>query len=156
MTDGMQVWKRTAMRRSMIILCVGTALAVVATANATAQVAPPPARSPAASAPAAKAVNFDVLEGAWVRPDGGYLILIKKVGANGQLEASYFNPKPLPFAKAQVARDGATLRLAFELQAGGYNGSTYDLVYDRANDQLKGVYYQAVVKQKFDVYFTRK
>ena len=28
--------------------------------------------------------------------------------------------------------------------------------YDPASDCLKGVYYQAVVKQKFDVYFVRK
>lgn len=97
-----------------------------------------------------------MLEGAWVRPDGGYLILIKKVGANGQLEASYFNPQPLPFAKAQVTREGATVRLAFELQAGGYSGSTYDLVYDAASDRLKGIYYQAVARQRYDVYFTRK
>jgi hypothetical protein len=48
------------------------------------------------------------------------------------------------------------LRLAFELQAGGYNGSTYELTYDPASDQLKGVYYQAVARQKYEVYFVRK
>jgi hypothetical protein len=52
--------------------------------------------------------------------------------------------------------DGARLRAAFELQAGGYAGSTYDLIYDPASDRLKGIYYQAVMKQKFDVYFVRK
>jgi uncharacterized protein (DUF2147 family) len=136
-------------------LFAGAALAIVVVGTAMAQVAAPAAKNAAAPA-VAGVTNLDVLEGAWVRPDGGYLILIKKVGANGQLEASYFNPKPLPFAKAEVKRDGTTVRLAFELQAGGYNGSTYDLVYDPASDQLKGVYYQAVMKQKFDVQFTRK
>jgi uncharacterized protein (DUF2147 family) len=132
-------------------------LALIATPLGMAFAQPVPPAAKAAPAPAATdKVNLDVLEGAWVRPDGGYLILIKKVGANGQLEASYFNPKPLPFAKAQATRDGATVRLAFELQAGGYSGSTYDLVYDAANDQLKGIYYQAVMKQKFEVFFTRK
>ena len=120
-----------------------------------AQVAAPVSKAKDAPAAVGK-VDLDVLEGAWVRPDGGYLILIKKVGANGQLDASYFNPKPLPFAKAQATRDGATVHLAFELQAGGYSGSTYDLVYEPANDRLKGIYYQAVMKQKFEVYFTRK
>ncbi len=40
---------------------------------------------------------------------------------------------------------------------GNYSdGSTYDLTYDPASDRLRGTYYQAVAKQKFDVYFTRK
>jgi len=101
-------------------------------------------------------VSFDVLKGNWVRPDGGYRIAITGVGANGELEASYFNPKPLPFAKAQAAREGSTLRASFELRAGGYGGSTYELAYDPASDRLTGTYYQAVAKQKFDVYFVRK
>ena len=46
--------------------------------------------------------------------------------------------------------------LAFELRAGGYDGSTYELTYDPATDRLKGTYYQAVAKQKFDVNFVRK
>jgi hypothetical protein len=60
------------------------------------------------------------------------------------------------FAPTWATMDGATLRAAFELQAGGYAGSTYDLAYDPASDRLQGIYYQAVVKQKFDVYFVRK
>ncbi len=108
------------------------------------------------AAPVAAAKGMEVLEGAWVRPDGGYLILIKKVAADGTLDASYFNPKPLPFAKAQATRDGASMRVAFELQAGGYAGSTYQLVYDAAGDRLYGTFYQAVAKQTYDVYFTRK
>ena len=47
-------------------------------------------------------------------------------------------------------------RPPFELRAGGYDGSTYELTYDPATDRLNGIYYQAVVKQKFDVFFTRK
>ena len=78
------------------------------------------------------------------------------VASDGQIAATYFNPNRLPFAKALATTDGATLRAAFELQAGGYAGSTYDLAYDPASDRLKGIYYQAVVKQKFDVYFVRK
>jgi hypothetical protein len=68
----------------------------------------------------------------------------------------YFNPNQLPFAKAQAVQEGATLRVSFELRAGGYAGSTYELTYDPASDRLSGVYYQAVARQKFDVYFTRK
>jgi hypothetical protein len=104
----------------------------------------------------AEPINLDVLKGAWVRPDGGYTIAIRSIGPNGQIEAMYFNPNQLPFAKAQATQDGAILRASFELRAGGYDGSTYELTYDPATDRLKGVYYQAVAKQKFDVFFVRK
>ena len=99
---------------------------------------------------------MDVLKGTWVRPDGGYTIAIKGVAPDGKIEAMYFNPNALPFAKAQAVREGAALRASFELRAGGYDGSTYELTYDPASDRLKGIYYQAVVKQKFDVFFARK
>lgn len=102
------------------------------------------------------AVALDVLRGRWIRPDGGYGVVIRSVGADGQLEAMYFNPKPLPFAKAQASRDGQTLRVYLELQAGGYNGSTYELSYDPASDRLKGVYFQAVAKQRYEIYFERQ
>jgi hypothetical protein len=99
--------------------------------------------------------GFDVLPGRWVRPDGGYVITIKSVDAAGKLDAAYANPSPLPFARAEASRDGKTIKLFFELRAGGYNGSTYTLTYDPLNDVLKGVYFQAVAQQKFDVHFTR-
>lgn len=108
-----------------------------------------------AAAPQQSEPAFAALSGRWVRPDGGYVISIMSVGADGKLDAAYANPKPLPFARAEASRDGKTVRLFFELRAGGYNGSTYTLTYDPANDLLKGVYYQAVVQQKFDVYFVR-
>jgi len=99
--------------------------------------------------------GFGVLPGRWVRPDGGYVITIKSVNAAGELDAAYANPNPLPFARAEATRDGETIKLFFELRAGGYNGSTYELTYDPLNDTLKGDYFQAVVQQKFDVYFAR-
>ena len=126
------------------------AAGVVAQGPAAPSSPPAPVTTPKGTLP------IEVLTGAWVRPDGGYVIVIKSVAANGQLEASYFNPKPLPFAKAQATRDGTTIRIGFELRAGGYDGSTYDLTYDPVSDRLKGTYYQAVAKQKFDVYFVRK
>ena len=134
---------------------LGFALAMGTVGVAVAQGGTPDGKS--APRPAvARSISLDVLKGAWVRPDGGYVILIKSVGPNGQLESMYFNPNPLPFAKAQGVQDGGTFRASFEIQAGGYNGSTYELTYDAASDQLKGIYYQAVMKQKFDVVFARK
>jgi hypothetical protein len=137
-----------------ISLSLGLALALMAIGVATAQ-APAPAQKGTAPREATT-TGFDELKGIWVRPDGGYTIVIKNVSASGQLEAMYYNPNPLPFAKAQASREGATVRAFFELRAGGYDGSTYDLTFDPASNRLKGTYYQAVAKQKFDVYFMRK
>jgi hypothetical protein len=103
----------------------------------------------------AQTTGFEVLQGRWVRPDGGYTISIKSVDANGRLDAAYANPNPLPFAIAEATRDGETIKIFLELRAGGYNGSTYALTYDPISDTLKGVYFQAVAQQKFDVYFAR-
>lgn len=129
------------------------ALALVAAGPVAAQGPKPASANPV---PAAAAVDVNLLKGAWVRPDGGYIILIKNIAADGTLEAMYFNPNPLPFALARATLDGATLSASFELRAGGYGGSTYQLVYDPANDRLKGTYYQAVAKQRFEVVFARK
>ena len=133
-----------------LLLCI--ALVLCAISGAWAQ-GPTPSKPPAV---AADKTDLDVLKGAWVRPDGGYVIVIKSVGAAGELDAMYYNPNPLPFAKAQARRDGQLLRADFELRAGGYAGSTYTLGYDSAKDQLKGIYYQAVAKQMFEVVFVRK
>ena len=141
--------------RSVFAGLVGLALAWAVTGIATAQNAVPETTGAASPAIAGKA-NFDTLLGTWIRPDGGYRIVVRNTAENGQIEATYFNPTELPFAKAQASRQNAQLRVFLELRAGGYNGSTYDLVYDPASDRLKGVYYQAVVKQSFDVYFVRK
>jgi len=99
--------------------------------------------------------GFDILQGRWVRPDGGYEITIRGVEPDGKLDAAYANPRPLPFAKAEASRDGKAIKLFFELRAGGYNGSTYTLTYDPSNDVLYGVYYQAVARRSFNIYFER-
>ena len=67
--------------------------------------------------------------------------------------------RPVDFcfpSKAQASQEADTLHASFELQAGGYNGSTNALSYDPATDRLVGTYFQAVAKQKFDVYFVRQ
>jgi hypothetical protein len=112
--------------------------------------------APAASSTSDSPAGFASLPGRWVRPDGGYVISIKSVDASGKLDASYANPNPLPFYTAMATGDGGTLKLFFELRAGGYDGSTYTLNYDAAGDRLKGTYYQAVAKQTFDVVFVRR
>jgi hypothetical protein len=116
------------------------------------------AQAPAASAPPALGPRngFDALIGGWSRTDGNYHIVIRSVGADGVLQAMYFNPNPLPFSLAQARREGGAVHARFELQAGGYNGSNYELRLDAANERLVGIYYQAVAKQSFEVQFTRR
>ena len=125
----------------------------IATGILHARAQPLPGSPPSISEPQ---TAFSALLGRWVRPDGGYIISIKSVEASGKLDASYANPNPLPFYAAMATADGGTLKLFFELRSGGYNGSTYTLNYDAAADRLKGVYYQAVAKQSFEVVFVRE
>jgi len=99
--------------------------------------------------------GFNALPGRWVRVEGGYVITVKAVDTNGKLDPSHANPNPLPSYTAVATNDLGVLRLFFELRASGYNGSTYTLTYDAANDQLKGIYDQVVAKQKFEVTFVR-
>jgi len=102
-----------------------------------------------------QAQGYEVLQGNWVRPDGGYTIAIKGASADGRLDAAYANPNPLPFAKARASSEGGSIRVFLELTAGGYNGSTYTLTYDPAKNVLKGVYFQAVQRRNYDVVFIK-
>jgi hypothetical protein len=99
--------------------------------------------------------DFAALKGRWVRTDGGYVIEIQSVGAGGQMQAAYYNPKPINVSRAEAKRSGAAVTVFIELRGPGYPGSTYTLIYDPKSDALKGVYYQAVLQQDFDVVFVR-
>ena len=113
------------------------------------------AQAPPVAPTGSTGAGFDVLVGRWARTEGPYIINISAVDENGKFDASYANPRKLPFHIAEVARHGNELNLIFELRAGGYGGSTYTLKYDAASDSLRGVYNQVVVMQKFDVVFNR-
>lgn len=99
--------------------------------------------------------NFQKLKGRWQRPDGGYILEVISIAANGSMDAGYFNPRPIHVAKAEASREGSVEKVFIELRDVNYPGSTYTLDYDPTDDQLKGVYYQAVEKQRFPVLFVR-
>jgi hypothetical protein len=99
--------------------------------------------------------GFGTLTGRWLRLDGTYVLEIRSVAASGSVDATYLNPEPVNVARAEATREGSALKVFVELQAPGYPGSTYTLTYDPRNDQLTGVYYQAVLQQRFDVRFVR-
>ena len=99
--------------------------------------------------------GFDTLNGRWLRLDGGYVLEIRAVDPSGKIDAVYLNPQPINIAKAEATRDGSTMKVFVELRAPNYPGSTYTLTYDPQQDQLKGIYFQAVQQQRLDVSFVR-
>ena len=99
--------------------------------------------------------RFDKLQGKWLRPDGGYILEIRSATAEGKLDAGYFNPRPINVAKAVALQDSQTVKVFVELRDVNYPGSTYTLVYEAESDQLKGIYFQAAMQQKFEVFFER-
>jgi hypothetical protein len=99
--------------------------------------------------------DFQKLKGKWLRPDGGYIIEIKNMADDGALDAGYFNPQPIRVSKAQASSDGAAMKVFIELSDKNYPGSTYTLAYEPERDQLKGIYYQALQQQSFEVVFVR-
>jgi hypothetical protein len=104
---------------------------------------------------AATAPGVQQLKGKWLRLDGGYVIDVRTVEDGGTMDVAYFNPRPIKVSRAEASQEGATIKVFLELRDINYPGSTYTLTYDSASDQLKGVYYQAALQQRFEVVFVR-
>lgn len=107
------------------------------------------------SSPAAPHADYRKLVGRWVRTDTPYVIEIKEAGNDGTLKAGYYNPRSINVARAEAKDKNGKLDVFVELRDAGYPGSTYTLTYDRANDVLRGVYYQAAMGQSYAVAFAR-
>ena len=142
----------------IVLLTVGVfaamALFISHSRHTGAQSTAPPAAKESVAKPGVR-VGFDSLKGRWQRPDGGYVLDIKNVDANGKLAAGYFNPRPINVSQAEAALDGTTIKVFIELRDVNYPGATYHLTYDQEGDQLQGVYFQPALQQKFDVFFVR-
>lgn len=115
--------------------------------------APPAGGSTNAAAPGNPA--YARLPGRWLRTDSDYVIEIAAVDGEGQLQAKYFNPRPIKVAKAIATVEAGTPVVFVELQDIGYPGSTYRLNYSKEKDSLQGEYYQAAMGQTFAVEFLR-
>ena len=102
-----------------------------------------------------KDVAFRDLVGSWRRVDGSYIIDIRRIDANGQMSAAYYNPKSIHVSRAAASLDDGTVSIFMELKDVGYPGSTYTLVYRPQHDILSGFYFQAAVNQTFEVVFVR-
>jgi hypothetical protein len=103
----------------------------------------------------ASSVDAKQIEGRWVRPDGGYILQLQDAKKDGSVTATYFNPKPINVSQAEVRRKEGVITLFVELRDVNYPGSTYTLDFDPVADRLKGTYFQAVMKQTFEVEFAR-
>ncbi len=140
-----------------------TALALLfllacAACNRSEQPAAETAGTPAATnapAPAAVKSEYLKLKGNWERPDGGYVLQIRDVAADGKLDAGYFNPSPINIARAVVYTEGGQIKVYVELRDANYPGCVYRLTYDPKADQLYGTYFQASMGQTYDITFAR-
>ena len=111
----------------------------------------------AADAPrSAQKIDEQCLAGRWVRPDGGYVIDIRKVQADGTLDAAYFNPDAIRVSRAEWKKENESLLVFIELRDTNYPGATYKLRYYTASGQLAGEYFQPLLQETFDVYFIRQ
>jgi uncharacterized protein (DUF2147 family) len=100
--------------------------------------------------------DYEKLTGNWVRPDGGYTLVIKNISFDGSIEAYYLNPNPINVSEARFTTKLGKINIFVELRDAGYPGSYYTLVYDPDSNHLAGVYHHLGLNQNFDVYFVRK
>ena len=103
----------------------------------------------------AEKLEFSVLIGEWVRPDGGYKIQIRDIKFDGSTDVGYYNPDRINVTEAKVSLWKGLVKLFIKLQDKGYPGSTYTLYYYAEEDVLAGFYYQAEMRQTFEVVFIR-
>ncbi len=153
--------RRTTLIAVTVVLAVGILVAAVLLLPGERRgTGSPPASlgaqktQPAATTLAADS-GFAALNGRWLRPDGGYILEIRGGDGGGAIEVAYLNPRPINVARAEATRQGSALKVFVELRAPGYPGSTYTLTYDPKRDQLEGTYFQAALRQSFDVVFVR-
>ncbi|HEX9781920.1 MAG TPA: hypothetical protein VGA56_04200 [Opitutaceae bacterium] len=78
------------------------------------------------------------LIGRWKREDGGYVLEIREVRADGSLNAAYFNPRPINVARAVWHHRDDRLQVQVVLRDVGYESATYVLYHDPGQDRLVG------------------
>jgi len=113
---------------------------------------PLPAAPSAAPAPAADPGR---LVGRWQRSDADYAIVVERAGADGSIDAKYFNPGPIHVSRSAWKLDGGRLLLFVELTDRGYPGNNYALQYDPGSDALAGEYRHLGLNETYEVAFSR-
>lgn len=95
------------------------------------------------------------MQGRWVRTDAPYVIELRQ-NTNHQLQASYFNPRPIHVETTETARKDGLQYVMIKLQDINYEGSVYLLNYDREQDTLHGIYMHGGSGQRYQVSFSRQ
>ena len=99
---------------------------------------------------------FQTLRGRWLRPDGGYVLLIREATAEGVVTAEYLSPAgPVQVTRAEAKRQGDSIQVHVVLYGSGYQGNNYTLTYDPDRDELHGVY-DPIIQDTFPVTFIRE
>jgi len=149
----------TTLRNTAIITLAMTALAMTTTSckkdNATSEPAKAETKTEAPTKNGQLLVEFEALKGKWLRPDGGYVIELKELLPDNKVTAAYFNPGPINVGEAKIYKENGFTKVFVKLQDRNYLGSTYTLIYDKDNDQLRGIYFQATMQQEYQIGFTR-
>ena len=99
--------------------------------------------------------DVKLLEGRWLRPDGGYVLELSNMQNDGGIKAAYFNPQPIKVYQAKWRNKKGVLTVFVELRDINYPGSKYELRYYPASGRLNGTYFQAVDKQTYAIEFVR-
>jgi hypothetical protein len=151
----------TSRRGISWLLLIAAALIVVAVWPRR-KAGEPPAPTAAVLATNALAVptearaDLQFLKGRWIRPDGGYILEIRQVDADGQLDAGYFNPNPIRVVSSKATKEGAAVKVYVELNDVNYPGCKYNLTYLADQRMLVGTYFQAAMQQTYEVAFERE
>lgn len=101
-------------------------------------------------------INWQTLQGDWLRTDGNYMIRVEAVGKDGQAMVQYYNPASVHVAKSHTFLEKGLKVLFVTLKDTRYQGSTYTLYYDDKQDALRGIYYHGQLQKSFEVIFLRK
>lgn len=125
---------------------------VVASTPAT-PVVPTPA---VVVAPVVATSNLERVQGAWLRADGGYRLVIGAIGEGGHTKGEYFNPNPIKVAWTRVRAESGAIKVDVELRDTNYPGCLYKLTYDVAGDRLVGTYFQAQIHETYEIEFGRQ
>lgn len=145
--------KRTILKlATLIIVCVTLVACNKPAPEPTANVAA--ATNSMAASPKSNP-ELEKLKGKWERPDGGYVLEVRSVDAEGKVDAGYFNPSPIHVARGLAYREAGATKLFIELRDVNYPGCTYKLEFDPKTDQLFGQYYQATMDQTYEITFAR-
>lgn len=126
------------------------------TVTAVAPTEPEAAVVSARQTPAPQPADSNVIIGRWVRTDAPYVIEIKGVNDDGTLQAAYYNPRQINVSRAKFQETGGNTWVFVELKDINYDGSNYTLMHDPEKDMMQGLYFQAAMKQNYDVTFRRQ